>query len=272
MTEYRDDEQYLPDYAREEPRQGMSGGMKVLMVMLVLGGVMMLLCCGVFFWFGTRLSNAVTEDPDEIAEIRELIATVDIPEDFTPQVGMNINMFVFSMDLVAYGRDEEAFIMLMQMQAAGEGQEEIEQQFRQQAFEQSDAEEVDIESTTTHTFEINGRECDFVFAKGTMEEDGTEVRQVSGTFPGKNGVAFLLYQVMEEDWDEAAAAALILSLDENGAGRRVEKDEADDDIEPAGDGDTAAPNVEEPTDETGEEAAAPAEPTDDEAAAEGDPS
>ncbi|MFG0332059.1 MAG: hypothetical protein ACF8TS_01735 [Maioricimonas sp. JB049] len=125
MTDYRDDEQYLPDYAREEPRQGMSTGTKVLMVMLALAGCLMLLCCGGIFWFGSRLTSAVTEDPDEIAEIRDSIAVIDMPEDFTPQVGMNINMFVFEMDLVAYGRDDEAFVMLMQMQATGEGQAEI---------------------------------------------------------------------------------------------------------------------------------------------------
>lgn len=274
MTDYRDDEQYLPDYAREEPRQGMTTGTKVLLVIAGLMGVMLLLCCGGIFWFGSRLSNSVTEDPAEIAKIRESISSIEVPEGFEPQAGANINMFVFQMDLVGYERDDdESLLLLMQMQAAGQGQEEIEQQFRQQALEQSDAEEIDIESTEIRTYEINGRESDFVFAKGTLTEDDTKVRQVSGIFPGKGGAAFLMFQVAEEDWNEAEVETMILSLDENGEGKLLKApDEEPAEGQPAEAGDESAPAPAEPDAATDEAGDAPGQPEAEEAAAAGDAS
>ncbi|MFG0332060.1 MAG: hypothetical protein ACF8TS_01740 [Maioricimonas sp. JB049] len=112
------------------------------------------------------------------------------------------------------------------------------------------------------------------------------MRQVSGTFPGKRGIAFLLYQVTEEDWDEAAVEKLILSLDEDGAGRRIDQEEAtelEEATEPADGDDATTPEAasagddepasdDDPASETSDEEAAPAEPTDDEAAADAEPS
>lgn len=256
MTEHRDDEQYLPDYAQEEPRRRMSTGMKVFLVFLGLGGLLMLVCCGGAFWFATRLQDSMTDDPAEIAVIRDGIAPVAVPDGFTPKMGMNLSLFgAFQMQMAGYGGPDENFLLLMQMEADGRQDQEIRKQFRLQAAQHSDVEEFRIESSETRTFEINGEECDFMFARGTLADSGQPFRQVTGVFPGKNGVAFLIYQVAEEEWDESAAEAIVLSLDLQGAGRRIDADadaadadnadadnaDADETApEPAGDGDAAA--------------------------------
>ncbi len=74
--------------------------------------------------------------------------------------------------------------MLMQMQIAGQSDEQLQQNFRQQG--NKDQKNFQVESSETRKIKVDGTERDFLFAKGKIvpdQGDAIPVRQVSGCFP-----------------------------------------------------------------------------------------
>lgn len=195
------------------PKPGMSTGMKILIILLVLCGGALAVCCGGAFFFVNKARDAMTQEPAKIRQIQEQITAINVPEDWQPEIGMNFTAFGTGMQMAVYkGDSPHEQLMLMQMQVSGANVQNAKQQFRMQAQQQGN-EEIRIESTETKTFTINGEEVDFVFAKGTTEQ-GTPVREVTGTFPSRKGIGYLLLLVPEEEWDEEKITNLIQSIHE----------------------------------------------------------
>lgn len=208
-----------PDPFAEPPRkQGMSTGVKILLIVLVLGGIALLACCGVMAWFGSQVKMDQTVVPAEIDALREEIVSIEIPEGFAPQVGMNMDVKVMTMKMVSYAQEETAgSLVLAQMkmpaQQGAQNEQQMQQQLEMQMRQQNmGAEEIDIESSESRTFQIKGRDVRFTFAKGKEPDSGTEFRRVHGAFPGNDGTAFLQLQMEEEAWDEDAVVRMIESI------------------------------------------------------------
>ncbi|MFV0446585.1 MAG: hypothetical protein ACK5Q5_23695, partial [Planctomycetaceae bacterium] len=53
---------------------------------------------------------------------------------------------------------------------------------------------IKVESTEEKTVMVDGAETKFSLVKGT-QEDGSEVRQIPGVFPGKSGSVMLMHTV-----------------------------------------------------------------------------
>jgi hypothetical protein len=192
-------------------KRGMSTGMKVLIGVLIAGGVMLLLCCGGLFFVGSRFRSMMTDDPVKVQEIREQIAGIDLPEEWEPVGGFDGGFFGFQIDSVIYKKGDAVFT-LMQINVPGEiSAEELREQVTQSMQQQGQNSEIDVESKEERTLTIAGEETTLEFVKGTTQ-DGQEVRQVKGTFSGRGGPALLFYQVPEADWDDEQVVNLLESI------------------------------------------------------------
>jgi len=156
MQENSFDQPYPPE------KQGMGCLPKVLIGLAVGGAVCLALCCGLG-WYFTSQAMKTTEEPAEIEEIRRGIVNIDLPEDMPPSFGGEFNFGMFQMEMAGYGEQQGKFLMLMQMQVAGLSEEEMKQQFRQQAAQQQN-ESVRITNSETRTRTIDGQPEEFVFA------------------------------------------------------------------------------------------------------------
>ena len=95
-----DDEERL-SYAREEleqpayeQKQGMSTGVKVLIILLCVGGGSFVLCCGGgIYWFSSNFNASV--DPAAVEEVTAEIAEIEIPDGFQPMQSVSFNMGFF---------------------------------------------------------------------------------------------------------------------------------------------------------------------------------
>ena len=81
-SEENDD--FLPE-SSAQPKQGMSTGVKVLLILLGIGGLCMLLCCGGVYWAARNAGIEWTQNKGEIKKIQDEITDISIPDSFVPQ-------------------------------------------------------------------------------------------------------------------------------------------------------------------------------------------
>jgi hypothetical protein len=233
-------------------KQGKSSTTKVVAIVLIGGGLVFLLCCGGLFWFGKNwFQKFMITDPVAVKTRAAAIADIAIPETYQPQMAMDMNQFGVPMTMCMFMRTGgEGAVMLMEMTGPMAGdQEQMRQQFQQSMQQQQGGRnQIDITSTETRTYLINGEEYEFEFSQGTRPQDKVAVRQVMGVMPGKAGTAFLMVFETEENWDEAAITGMIESM----GAKLVETSE-----EAPADGTTPDDAA---TPEAGAEAEAPADP------------
>lgn len=95
-----------PQFEPDEPRQsGMSTATKVVLILLALGGVMMVVCCGGMLfigWFGLRTAqniaqnvqqNVVVGDAERVNEMAGTFITIEPLPGFEPQSAVNLDLF-----------------------------------------------------------------------------------------------------------------------------------------------------------------------------------
>lgn len=225
--DYSDDASFDEHNSRREPQDpwsdelyppekpGMSTGMKVLILLLCLGGGIMLLCCGGVVYFISQI-EVEQNNPAAAAATAAEIVSIEVPDQFRPSDSMKMELpfGLMRMKLVAYkstaGRGE---LGLIEMQIANVPMQQQEGQFRQQLQQQGiNSRQLIIKEQEPREFKIRGRAVTFLFAEAKDAQSGTAFRQVSGTFPGKGGTAFLLLQVEEDSYDEDAVVKMIESI------------------------------------------------------------
>lgn len=201
-----------------QSEEGMGTTAKVVLIILGAGALLLLVCCGVGAWWGKgmvdQFKDSMTDDPAKIAEITTSIVDITIPDEYTPQMAMNFAMFGVQMKMCAYSRTGDAGgVLIMEMSGPQMGNRaQMKQQFQQSLRQQGQNQDLQVESTVTRTFTINGEECDFEFVKGKNTQNNQDMRQVMGVIPGKTGAAFLMVFETEENWDEAAIVRIIESM------------------------------------------------------------
>lgn len=197
---------YDRDHEEEErPRKkaGMSTTLKVLLILGGLGFVSMVVCCGAGVWF---VGRSVVTDAAAVNGLRDKIVGMEIPAGFKPVFGMNI---VFQM--AVYVGDKEAMLLIMQMPGEVDGKD-MQRGMEQQMEKQGKNTSIKIESKETRDIDIDGKPVPFTFAKGKREQDGVEVRSITGTFPGRGGTACLMITIPESDYDEEAVTNTLKSI------------------------------------------------------------
>lgn len=208
------DPQYDEQFQPEPPRkQGMSTGVKVLLILLCIGGVFALLCCGGVVYFAYSFRNAMSEDPVVVKEVTKTIADIDIPPNFEPAVSMDINVFTVKMRFVVYQtKNKSGTLMLMEMAVANASEEDMRQSMNERGQGQN-MKKLQINKTETKTFKVRGKDVPFTFAEAVDKKTKTEYEQVSGKFPGKdNGVVMLVLQVPKKDYNEDQVIKMIKSI------------------------------------------------------------
>ncbi|MGC1273406.1 MAG: hypothetical protein WBC44_06830 [Planctomycetaceae bacterium] len=195
------------------PPQGKSNVVKILLIVLavfVLGAV---LCCGgaaLIGWFAKPIET--TQKAEEVVAKTAEIVEIDVPDEFHPAVAIDMNMFVVQMQMAFFEAPGRGVLMIAQAQGQGANEAQMEQQLRQSMQQQNLGEPVTVKETETKTIAIDGQDVDFQFATATSNNDGSEWKQVSGAFAGKNGTAFLLLQQPTASFDEEQVTGMLESI------------------------------------------------------------
>jgi hypothetical protein len=153
---------------------------------------------------------SVTENPQEITQIANKIVDYQLPTGYGEQFAMSL----FGMDIVAFGKDDLSgnVIILMQMPemfglSPAEMMAEMEKSLQQQTGQQvGDLQYIDTLQTI-----IRDQNVSLTVQEG-VDSNGTAIRQITGVFPGKNGMAMLMIMGATQTWDQQAVDAFLSSL------------------------------------------------------------
>ena len=210
-------------------KPGMSTGVKVLIGVLVGGGLLSLLCCGGFMFFGWSVAKQVElkTTPEEVREIGGKIAKIDIPAEYAPQAGLKMELFGVVMAIASYSdTDGDAGVVLMQVKMPEQqGQQEqanlqLDQQFQQiQEMYRSQSlgqhylpEPLTSSESEPRELTVRGEPVEFQFTKGHGSMSDQEMRQVEGTFSSDGGRIRIIVQMPEEDYNEDDVVKMIESI------------------------------------------------------------
>jgi hypothetical protein len=197
-------------------KQSGSGTFFKVFLGVILGGIaLMILVCGGLYWFA-RSAVKMTQIPAEVQQIADSIARISIPEGYSPTGGMTMNLGA-SVKMAIFERKAEGKsgqLMLMQMNVPGGGvsDQQVRQSLDQQMQQSGKDGSITVKSRATRSFQIDGQARDFEFIEGTEPKTNAEVRQVVGTFPGREGMAILMLREAAAGWDEAAAVKMLESI------------------------------------------------------------
>ncbi|QDT91937.1 hypothetical protein [Gimesia algae] len=207
-SEENDD--FLPE-SSAQPKQGMSTGVKVLLILLGVGGLCMLLCCGGIFWFFRNAGIQWTQNKAEIKKIQNEITDITIPDSFEPQAAMSMKILNMRMAIYEYN-PKPGELFLISMGIADDGMIDMDKEFRD-SMQRSNQNQrkLDIKKEEVREFDIDGEKIKFNFAVGT-DKSNKEFHQVTGVFPGKQGAAFLLIQIASENYNEEEIVSMIESI------------------------------------------------------------
>ena len=196
------------------PAPRKSNTAKILLIILAVVVIGAVLCCGGAALF--MYSNPPVKTTQNAAEVKEkttAIADIDILPGFNPVMAMDMNMYFMTMQMAFYQGQGNEVLMIAQVQAPqGADQAQMQQQMRQSMQQQNLGEQLTIKNSETKAVSIDGQDVDFLFSTATNAKDNSEWRQVTGAFPGKNGMAFMILQQPADSYNEGDVMKMLQSI------------------------------------------------------------
>ncbi len=179
----------------------------------VLAGLLLLCACGsigVVALSGWFISRTATTQPTSVADISSEIAEFQLPAGFVPDYAVN----VAGIRLVAYRpQTGSGHIMLAQIPQgisidAAKLEEEIRSTARSRGYTWFDQ---DMRVVGQEQVTIRGQETILTTAEGMSHSSG-DFRQVTASFRGNTGPAWVMIIRPISEWDQAEVDAFLASI------------------------------------------------------------
>jgi hypothetical protein len=187
---------------------------KKLMIGFGIVGVLCLCAAGVAYFafrqFSERVNNFVEGDPTSIAKSQEEIAKFDVPPGYKPMAMSFLNYSMVSL----FPEDISSGVSIMMIQYTGmtaASQEQIEEQLRQTAEQQSSQPGVSMNVVDTYEEVIRGETVTVTVSEGNYEN--FIMRQWMTIFTGNKGPTILMIQGPTFLWDDQFVKDFIGSIE-----------------------------------------------------------
>jgi len=169
----------------------------VLFIVMPVIAICCLACIVIAVLIPRIMSNAVASDPAKSKEISGKIADYTLPRGYQEQMGVDF----FTVQTVALGRADErgVGIMLMQFQSTGTSRDQMEKQMQQAFQNQYQGNNAPLTYVGERTVTIKGQPTILTISESA--EDATPLRQATGVFSGKGGIAMVMVTGAISEWD-----------------------------------------------------------------------
>jgi hypothetical protein len=169
------------------PPSGMSGGMKACLILVGVGGVCALLCCGVGGYFFYTARPKISNDAADIDAARDEIAKLNLPAGFKPKQMMKTDNLIMPMIMVQYENPGHAELNMMQMRLKFGGKD-AQKGMRQSAQQPNmpNMQALNNAKSETKNIKIRGREYPFNFTQGEDRATKKPRHRIQGQFDVEN--------------------------------------------------------------------------------------
>ena len=205
-----------PNWEPPAKRPGMSTGTKVLIIVLVVGGILGVLCCGGVLILGYFFSKAASNDPAVVRQVAARIVSIDLPPDFQPEGSLDVSV-PFSMAFAVFADKASGSTVIMAefgemfQQNQAQMQAQLEQQMRQQGLAQQKKAAGSV-SSHQKQIPIRGQPVTFTFVEAKEEGTGKKRLDVTGVIPGEKKSVMLMISVDAGKYDEAQVTKMLESI------------------------------------------------------------
>ncbi|HEX6986877.1 MAG TPA: hypothetical protein VF170_15985, partial [Planctomycetaceae bacterium] len=142
------------------------------------------------------------------------VATIDLPETFTPVTAGKANFFGFlGMTMVIYDAPGGGSLQIAEFRGQAVNDPQAQAQFDRQMRQQGSIYQIDVKESETRTIDIGGESVDVTFATGTEAESGSDWKEVRASFPSKDGLVNLKLQQPAASFDEAQVTEMLESIE-----------------------------------------------------------
>jgi len=191
----------------------MSRGVKIALVVVA---VLLVLCCigGIAAYFITQrvVSRAVSTNPVQATQTGHEIVDYTLPPGYHEVFAMNMGII----KMVAIGPQDESTdtmgLVLMQFPTGSNlSQEEMERQMSQALAQQGRGGFENMQVVGTQQVTIKGQTVTLTASEGSGSS-GVVHRQVTGVFPGKDGLVMLMAFGAKDKWNQQALDEFLASI------------------------------------------------------------
>jgi len=180
---------------------------------IITVGIILVLCCfmtlmaGVVVWgLSKEVDKRINIEPSEVSQVRENIATFDLPPEYELAAGMSI----FFYDMVSIVPEKNGYlpsIMLVQYSGVTIGDnKKMEEELRNAAQQQGGQPGVNLPIVGSFETTIKGE-----VTTVTVSED-TKMRQWTAVFQGNLGPTLFMAQGHISGWDEQLLMDFLASI------------------------------------------------------------
>jgi len=199
------------------PKKGMSTTAKVVLVMLGIGSVALLLCCGGLFgagiWMQRTLKVAVVTNPVEVQQVADEIVSMKLPDNYRAETGMRLPMVQMRMATFVRTDNPQVRVVVMENNMAfNPSDKEARDRLLDQMKMQTGTQGANVADTEIREIEIEGESVPFQFS--TLEKNGTSIRQVLGFVPLKTGTVLVVIVCPQDSFDEDEVLTILQSIGE----------------------------------------------------------
>jgi len=205
-------------------KQGMSNSTKTLLIVGIIFGILILLCCGGLvgggIFMGSYFKDAMSNDPVVIAARTAEFAEIEIPSQLAPVMSLNMTIPLSNDPLmvwVIYADEPSNSILMMASlgpMMAQQGEEDIRRQLEDSMRQQgvSAGAGVDEWEESVKEIEIRGETVPFSFKVGKNTDTQAQRIEVSGMFEGQSGPVMLILSADAEVIGEEAVVEMLESI------------------------------------------------------------
>lgn len=203
-------------------------GSKTWLILGVILGVCVLICCGggvaMMTYFGTQVAGMMSTDPAEISKAQAQVVDIEIPAEIPPKFKFDLGMFGQQVALLVYfgaaGDDNLVWLAgsgnALQQQAQSDPdamRAQLETQLIAQAQNAQAGTIKSLSDTTQRDVEVtvNGEASKITLTEGS-DSAGKKYVQASGMFKGKGGPSIIKIQVDAEKFTAEQVEAMLKSM------------------------------------------------------------
>ena len=214
------------DLDSPNPKKAIGTGVKVIVGLLIAGGLLMLLCCGGLYWEFTGTMER-DETPAGVRARTDEILTLDVPADFEPQLSLRGEIPLLRwiadvrMQMSVYDTPGGGQFLLTKLEVPPGGGADADQMQAQlqQGLDQNAQAGVRVDVTESSSRELltaDGRPVTWTFGEGTGRDgEGKDLgpfHEITGRITDGTNVYVLKIAVAEAEYDEAEIVAMLESI------------------------------------------------------------